>query len=93
MGLLEGHSTAQSIDDAFANFNASNGYLQNAYLPPVLQKYLDVQRTWMDQQVLDGALAGLANRDALICRILPVHLTGQNNRVHALPPPPSGPGA
>jgi hypothetical protein len=55
MGLLEGHSTAQSIDDAFANFNASNGYLQNAFLPAVLQKYLDVQRAWMEQQVIDGA--------------------------------------
>lgn len=51
MGLLEGQATAQSIDDAFANFNASNAYLQNAHLPPVLETYLQTQRAWMDEQV------------------------------------------
>ena len=62
MGLLEGQATAQSIDDAFANFNASNAYLQNAHLPPVLETYLQTQRAWMDEQVGTTPCTGRARR-------------------------------
>ena len=50
MGYLEGYLTHDLIWDAFVNFNASNKYLVNGLLPPVLQHFVDNQTAWMKQQ-------------------------------------------
>lgn len=56
MGVVEGQATAALIDAAFANYNASNAWLENAHLPPTLQNFINAQRAWMDAQVREPGM-------------------------------------
>ncbi len=51
MGVLEGYYTANLLDAAFANYNASAGFMKDGHLPDVLQKFIDKQTSWMQDQV------------------------------------------
>eukprot|EP00055_Hartaetosiga_balthica_P008244 m.30036 g.30036 ORF g.30036 m.30036 type:complete len:561 (-) comp6198_c0_seq1:242-1924(-) len=51
MGYLEGKLTQSLIWDAFLNFNASNAYLENGFLPQDVQSFVNTQTMWLQDQV------------------------------------------